>query len=192
VKKYILLGVIGVFFLSSGCLGLVGKKVGGDDKSIKKTQIAGVLAETKVEAKAKVDAKAEIKAKGVDLSKTITGGQVNQGVDMKTLMYIIGAFITLLTTIMGAVIADAKILAGRLMNQLTDARSTILDLGNDVKEYSLKIMPMFILMHNKEAFESLMKYKAEYEKEFNEKVREAAEKATIKKKKRFLGIFKRK
>ena len=203
MKKYILLGVACTLLLSSGCMGFLGKKVKGDDKSIKKTQIAGAIVETKVDAKAdvkamaKIDAKAEVKADvkatGADLSKktSITGGQHIEGVDMKTLAYIIGAFMALLTTIMTAIIADAKILAGKFMRQLSDARGTILDLGNDSKELFLKITPLFILMHDKEAYESFMKFKIEYEGKIDAKTQEAFEKATPKKKCLF-RIFKKK
>jgi len=153
VKKHILLGVIGVFFLSSGCFGLFGKKVGGDDKSIKKTQIAGVLAETKVEAKAdvkatakvnaKAEVKADVKATGADLSKrtSISGGQHIEGVDMKTLAYIIGSFMALLTTIMTAVITDQKILIGRMIKRAEKKDIQFLDIANDAKEILLKILP---------------------------------------------------
>lgn len=158
-----LVGLIMVTCLSSGCagFGLGIKAVKGDDNSVKESNF-GV--NTKVKASANV--KADVKATGLDMSKTI-GTEIisNQGVDMETLMYILGGFFTLMTG-----------LITKMFIQLAKKDQIILDLGNDGKEILLKIIPMFILMHDKEAFESFMKLKIEYETAVDKKVQEATAK----------------
>lgn len=143
MKKYILLGVIGIFFLSSGCAGF-GKKVGRDDNSVKKTQIAGVIAEVKVEATGvkakKIEATAEIT--GADLSKKeVIGGDKIVTNDAKMIMYIFGAVMTLMSTIFTGVMGFMGLLIKKMFKQLAEKDKIILDLGNDAKEILLKILP---------------------------------------------------
>lgn len=185
MKKY-LMGLVMVIGLSSGCMGwgFGVKAVKGNDNSVKKTQIAGAIVE-----KATGIEKAEVKATGVDMSKKIGVENIsNQGVDMKTLVYIIGAFIGLLSTLMGAVIADQKLQNGRAFKQLREKDKIILDLANDQKEMFKYTMPILVLMHNAESY----KMYADNKIEEIEKI-EADIKAKIDKtvKKRF-NIFSRK
>ena len=171
-----------VTMLSSGCMGF-SFGIKGVDKSSKKTTIAGVVVDNTGATGVKIgkgalkaDIKTDLKATGADLSKKISiGGDqsiVNQGVDMKTLIYIIGAFMALLTTIVTAVLADQKLLNGRLIKQLAKKDIIILDLANDQKEILLKILPMFILMKDREAFESFMKFKNESDGKIDTKIQQ--------------------
>ena len=196
MRRYIL-GLFMITMLSSGCLGwgLGVKGVKGDDNSRKNTIIGGALIEKASgieKAEVKADMKAEVKATGADLSKntSIGGNQAinTQGVDMKTLAYIIGAFITLLTTIFTVVLADQKILNMRMMRQLKDKDIIILDLANDQKEILLKIMPLFVLMHSESAYQVYAENKIAEIEEVEKKIKDEIDKKVKKK----FNIFRRK
>jgi len=125
-----------VMMFSVSCMGW-GFGIKGVDNSKKKTQIAGAIVEEATgvktgKIKMKADVKADVKAMGADLSKktSISGGQHIEGVDMQTLMYIIGGFFTLMTG-----------LIAKMFLQLAKKDRIILDLGNDAKEILLKILP---------------------------------------------------
>ncbi len=136
MNKYFLIGVVCIFMLSSGCAGLV-KTVKGDDKSVKKTQIAGaIVEEVKVTGIKKADMKADVK--GLDLSKKteISGGQHIEGVDMTTLMYLAGGVFGLMTaiiTFMGTMLTASY-------RRMKEKDVIILDLANDIKEILPKVM----------------------------------------------------